>query len=171
MRPRSILGAVAVFAALAAGALAFENTAWFGNLNCRVKVRVRRGESANVSQDATDVGLSTQTTSFDMGPLGGGTMHGQMTRRNARNYRISNFTEGTDASDFVAWVRAKVLAATEIDVNIETVRMKGTFVLIHDFQEVKVGDKVTFTGTVASGPDSGKSVRGSITVKGILPRD
>ena len=163
--------AAAALAAVAAAALAFEFTSWGGTLECDVKAKVFRGEKFDVEADYAGTGLSTQETTWDFSNLGPGTISGRMSRRNDRNYRTFHFDEGPQYDSFLAWVRDKVMLATGLDVTVAEASLKGKFVLNGEFDAVKVLDKIKFVGVVASGPDAGKPVKGSIRIKGVLARN
>ena len=167
------LVALAGVAALAAASFAFENTSWFGNLECDVKVKVRQGTGAHSAVAAQNVSLSTTNTAFTMGPLGGLDEVGTIRMNSDHNYSASAPPDEDPAGQalFKLWVRGKVLTVTGIDVNVVACSLKGKFVLNDDFSAVRVIHKITFAGTVASGEDSGKPVKGSIKIRGSLPRD
>lgn len=170
MRLRALAGiAVAAFAAVTA--LAFENTYWYGGLNCKVKAKIQKMKAVHSSEDVTGVSLSTTNTTFNQGPISGSAFSGLIIKKNNTHYVATQPAPGTDLDAFIAWVKAKIVNSTGIDVDILTVETKGSFTLIHSFEDVRENIKIKWTGTVATGENAGQPVSGSIKLKGSLPRD
>lgn len=170
MKLRALAG-VAVAALAAAAALAFENTYWYGSLKCTTKAKVVGENTEKETQTSEGVNLSTTNSTFSMGPLAGSNVIGGILKKNNTHYDVAQPPMDPDLATFTAWVKAKILAQTGLDVDLATVEMKGKFTLIKNFQKVKVNITVKWSGTVASGEHMGKGVSGSIALKGTLPRD
>jgi hypothetical protein len=173
MNLRALVGVAAV-AVVAVAASAFENTFWYGNLNCTTKAKVvgeRTEKSEKEEKLATGVQLTTTNTAFEMGPIAGSNLNGLIIKKNNTHYSVDQPTDEDDLADLTNWVKAKILAHLGLDVNLATLDMKGTFTLIKNFNQVKVNITVVWSGTVASGEDSGKGVSGTVKLKGVLPRD
>ena len=130
---RRIGTGLAAVLVVAAAALAFPFTSWSGTLACKVKVKVVKGERAKTEQEFSGIGLSTQAETFDFSNLGPGTLSGRMSMRNAKNYKTFHFEPGAEFDAFSAWVKAKVLMATGIDVDLDEATLKGHFVLLKGF--------------------------------------
>jgi hypothetical protein len=176
MRFGRIAVAAAALAVVAASGLAFEFTSWSGPVLCKSKSRVKQGDPPSYVSEATQNGvdLSTQDTDWVMDDLPGGSLPGEMAARNSRNYKAwhpNPDTAPTEHQQFLDWVKAKILAAHGLDVDLVGAELKGKFVLNADFDEVKVGHSISWYGTVATGPDAGKVVKGKIKLKGVLPRN
>jgi len=170
MKLRALSG-IAVAALACVAALAFENTSWYGNLECTVKAKVLGERAENQAEVAENVGLNTTDTTFALGPIAGSNCEGLIIKRTARSYKAAQPATDPDLTDFTNWVKAKILARTGLDVDLATVEMKGGFNLLSNFTLVRTGLKIKWTGTVATGEHAGKAVRGSIRLKGTLPRD
>lgn len=176
MQIRRFAVAASALAVVAAAGLAFEFTSWTGEMGCKSKARVKQGDPPSYVTEATNPSANLQTgeTDWTIANIDGGTLAGEMSKRNNRNYRAwgpDPELEPTDHQAFLDWVKAKVLAAHGLDVDLLGATLKGKFVLNADFDEVKVGHSISWTGTVASGPDAGKVVKGKIKLKGVLPRN
>jgi hypothetical protein len=176
MQIRRFAVAAAALVAVAAAGLAFEFTSWTGDLGCASKARVKQGDPPSYVTEATNpsANLQTGSTSWTLFNIDGGDLSGEMSGRNARNYRAWSpdpELEPVDHQAFLDWVKAKILAAHGLDVNLVSAKLKGKFVLNADFDEVKVGHSISWNGIVASGPDAGKVVKGKIKLKGLLPRN
>jgi len=170
MKLRALAGiAVAAFAAVAA--LAFENTQWYGGLKCTVKAKVTGQRAEKLSTDETGVSLQTTNSTFIQNGIAGSPLNGLIVKKNNTHYASTQAASGQDLDDFVAWVKAKILAQLGLDVTIETATMKGNFTLIHSFEDVKENMTIKWTGVVATGENAGSEVKGTIKLKGSLPRD
>ncbi len=170
MNLRTLAG-TAVVAVAAVAASAFEFTSWYGNLECTTKAKVFGDNADKETQSVTGVGLSTTDSSFTMGPIAGSNLNGLIVKKNNTHYSVAQPTDVDDLAAFTAWVKAKILAQTGLDVDLASVEMMGKFILVKQFSFVKVNVKVKWTGTVASGEQMGQTVIGSIALKGTLPRD
>jgi hypothetical protein len=170
MKLRAFAG-IAVAALAASAALAFENTAWYGALECKTKVKVEGERAEREVETAEAVSLNTTDSTFTMGPIAGGDVDGLILKKNNTHYSVAQPTDETDLAAFTAWVKAKILAQTGLDVDLTAVEMKGSFILVKRFSLVKVNIRIKWYGTVASGEHMGQTAFGSIALKGVLPRD
>lgn len=170
MNLRALAG-IAVVAAAAVAALAFENTAWYGPVTCTVKAKIVGEKPEKQVESAEGVSLNTTNSTFQMGPIAGSNLKGLIIKQSATHYKAAHPAMDPDLADFLAWVKAKILARTGIDVDLATAGMTGSFTLIKRFTSVKVNLTIRWTGTVASGEDAGKAVFGTIKLKSTLPRD
>lgn len=173
MFQRTVARTVAVVAAaafLVSGAFAFEYTRWTGPLTLAHKARVKKGAKTNVRETLPDADLQTEDGAFTLSNLGPDiVLPVMMEGRNERNYRHST-AEGESLGTFKEWLRQRILADTGQDVDLVACSLKGKSVLNGDFDQVKVGDKIKYVGTVVGGPDDGKPVKGSIKLKAVLDR-
>ena len=169
MNLRALAG-IAVVALVAVAALAFENTYWYGGLKCTAKARIVGEKTEKQVETSESVTLHTTDMAFDLGPIAGSNVNGLILKKNNTHYGAAQPTMDPALANFTAWVKAKILAQTGVDVDLATVEMTGSFTLIQNFSKVKVNLKIKWSGTVASGEHVGKGVSGSIGLKGSLPR-